>query len=234
MLAKMYKKVEPLVKTEQLKISALKDYAYSKDVTRAMLSYEEIAQACKIYPIYFAKDEVGVMPMAILGIDDKNLFLDSKNNWEENAYIPAVVKAYPLGMAKTGDKKDAYTVVYDSEYDGLNKKDSKEVINKDGELTEFGQKMVDFLQNIQGSLNKTQEALNILDEYKLLKFSSLEITINKKEYKIEGVGTIDEEALSKLEDDKILNLVKKGIYRIIDAHFISLNNIHTLAQRISK
>ena len=232
MIAKMYKKVAPLSKTEVLKLSPLKDYKHAKDVSTTLLTFNELAQACKFYPIYFSVENDGVLPIAILGFNDNNLFLDGKNNWEKNYYIPAVFRAYPLGMAKKEGSDDQYTVVYDSEHDGINKKDGKPVADDKGELTEFGQKAVDFLQNLQGDINRTREAFKILTEYNLLKFANVDITKGEAKYQIKGVGMIDQEALEALEDDKVLDLVKKGIYRLIVMHLLSVNNVRNLTERV--
>lgn len=237
MLAKMYKKVVPLSKKEDLKVSLLKDYKHAKDVISTILTYDEVSKACKFYPIYFGKDANGIVPMAILGIDNENLFLDSKNQWQKDVYIPSVFRVYPLGMAKSGQKdgeeSGKYTVVYDGSYIGINKKDGKEFVAK-GKLTEFGQNTVDFLQNLQGNLNKTQEALKILEEYKILKFADIDISVGEKKYKISRVGTIDEKVLDGLSDDKIVKLVKQGVYRIIDLCLLSGSNLNPLVDRLQK
>jgi len=232
MLAKMYKKVVPLRKSTSLKLTPIKDYKHAKNIVSTILTYDEVPYACKFYPIYFGKDDDGIVPMAILGLDEENMFLDSKNQWEKNKYIPAVFRAYPLGMAKTDEKEYKYTVVYDESYAGINKKDSKEFTSKDGELTEFGRNVVDFLQNLQGNLNKTQKALNMLDEYKLLQFADIDISVGDKKYKVARVGTIDEKALDNLSDKQIATLVKKGIYNIISLHFASRDNINNLVDKL--
>jgi hypothetical protein len=232
MLAQMYKKVEPLLKNKALKIAPLKDHGYSKDVTRVMVTYEEISEVVKSYVLYFAKDVDGIVPMAVLGLEDKNQFLDKNNKWEQGLYIPSTVLAYPLGMALSGDKKDSYTLVYDGEYEGINASDGKDIVTKDGDFTEFGQKLVDFLQNLQGSLNSTKIPLNILEEYNLLKFADVDLSVKDKQYKVAKIGIIDEEVFKNLDDKQILELVKKGVYRIILLHFISLNNINRLVNRL--
>ena len=76
--------------------------------------------------------------------------------------------------------------------------------------------------------------LAILDEYKLIKFVDVNITSGEEQYVIKSVGVIDKEALEQLSDEQILTLVKNGVYKIIDMHFVSLANIDSLAKKIKK
>jgi hypothetical protein len=224
MLASMYKKVKVVEKSSSLKVSTLKDYKHTETLTKAIAYYQELQNICLSYPFYFSQDENGIIPVVLLGTKDKNVYLLADGQWRENTYIPAVCHTYPIGLSKDPES-DNYVLVHDSEYDGLNKKDGKLVIDTNGELTDFGKKFTEFLQEFQLNIIKTQKVLKVLIDYNLIKNVNIKATIEGEEQVIESIGIVDEEKLKALSDEEKLNLVNLGVYRIIDMHLLSLKHL---------
>ena len=69
---------------------------FTKDVNAVPINMIEMPQICHFYPIGFAPDE-SATPVAIVGLrDNENLFLNEKNEWEADTYIPAYIRRYPF------------------------------------------------------------------------------------------------------------------------------------------
>ena len=96
----MFKKLEVLNKIEHKNksIRDVKDFLYSKELINAPIALSEFFEACKNYPIFFAKDKDNKwFASVLLGYKQgENLFIDEKGVWKELHYIPAFVRTYPF------------------------------------------------------------------------------------------------------------------------------------------
>src|SRR5204862_1407959 len=68
---------------------------FSGKTNSVLLAGVEFAEACKHFPIVFAKiSEQLVLPVALLGFRDlENLFVDASGQWQSE-YVPAYVRRY--------------------------------------------------------------------------------------------------------------------------------------------
>ena len=238
MIKNMFKSPNVLSKGRSIKMSPLENYKHSEKFNFIVISQEETPMVAKTYPIFFAKDGNDVLPIAILGLEkNKNVFLDSKGKWEERCYIPSVIRCYPFGVATIADKNktsNTLSIAYDEAYEGLNKKDGKEIFNADGKLSDFGDKIKKFVENTYSSIEKTKLSLKLLSDLKLLKTIDVNIDKGKKKYKLEAMLQIDNKRLNELKDNELLGLLKCGAFNVIYAHSASINNISFIADRIEE
>ena len=236
MVKNMFKSPNILSKANKIKISPLKDYKHAENFGFIIVTQDELSLVCKTYPIFFAKDNESVLPIAILGLEkDKNSFLDDKYRWDEDCYIPSVIRCYPFGVATIGGKEneqESLSIAYDEAYDGLNQKDGKDMFNKDGELSEFGDKIRNFVQNTYASIHKTKLNLKLLSDLDLLKSVDVNIDKGSKKYKLQSMLQIDTDKLNTLKDNELLALIKGGTFSAIYAHTISLSNINAIANKL--
>jgi len=229
MVEKMFKEIKLLNKEsdKDITISPLANYKHTKNMHFAVVSKDELQEACKTHSIFFIKEQDGaILPIVLLGVkENENLCVNKSGTWDTNKYIPALLRSYPFALAKVKDEQ--FSLVYDEKYDGLNKKDGKKIFDENSELNEFGKDIVGFVQSVYQGIEATKNITKILDGNDL--FKSIDATIEKegKKFVINGLLQIDTEKLNSLADDKLLEITKKGALNVTYAHLISLSNLNT-------
>jgi hypothetical protein len=214
-------------------ISPVQNYKHAKSFNAIVLSAQEMSEACKHYPVFFIQEEENseVVPVAILGVkEDENLFVNRAGNWEKEAYIPAMFRAYPFSLTK--NQEGLYSIVIDNQYSELNKEGGERIFNDDGELSEYGLRVQMFLQELYSNIESTKSMLKKLSSLDLLKRVDIDIEKDDKKLKLSGLMQIDDEKLNSLRDKDLLELTKSGVMMIICKHLISLTNIKRLASKI--
>ena len=228
----MYKKLEALNKIEHKNkgVTEVTDFLYSKELMNAPIALSEFFEACKNYPILFAKDkDEKWFATILLGYKQgENLFVDEKGVWKELHYIPAFIRSYPFVLVNQENKKE---MVFAVEGDYLNEKESsKKLFDKDGENSEFLNGVITFLNQFYADSLATADFIKQLDDWELLEEKVVNIT-NKKEEKFSfnGFFIINEEKLKHLSKKKKDDICEKNAYSLITAHLISLSNIQKLS-----
>jgi len=215
----MYKKVKVLEKDNKLKVKEITDYTYAKDLTSSIITIDEVYEACKSLSIFFQINEKNKNLVAILGAKYNN-FVNKEGKWEKNIYIPAYIRRYPFIFI---EKDNNLILAYDEESKAVNTKEGKTLFN-DNEPTQFTQKILDFMKEYQISYTKTQKLIEEIEKLDILE--DVVLTINNN--KLTGIKKVNEDKLNNLEDNKLLEITKNGIYKFIIAHLISLSNINKL------
>ncbi|NOY70190.1 MAG: SapC family protein [Deltaproteobacteria bacterium] len=214
-----------------VKIAPVGSYKFAEKMNSIIIVGQEFLEAAKHYPVVFTRTkEDQIVAVALLGLrNDENLFVDADGKWKDDTYIPAFFRRYPFILASNVGEDGSYAVCVDSNFEGFGKKEGMSLFDKDGNQTDEFKRVIGFLTNYQNQNQITSELIKLLDEYKLFKDVSANITLPKGE-KI-GFGRllmVDEQAMLKLEDEKILNLVRSGFLAWIYAHLYSLSNFRSL------
>ncbi|MCB1061671.1 MAG: SapC family protein [Verrucomicrobiae bacterium] len=233
----MYQKPIALSSEEHrgVKLAPITSYDFASRMNSALLTGREILEAGKDYPVVFARNDAGeITALALLGLrNESNLFIDENGQWEEDFYIPALFRRYPFILAETpGAEASKLTVCVDSGYDGYNASEGMELFDAEGKQTEGLERALTFLTEFQQQHQRTRALITLLDGYGLFKDVSANITLPDGE-KL-GFGNllmVDEEAMMKLEDEKILQLVRTGGLAWIYAHLVSISNFRDLMKR---
>jgi len=200
----MYKNID-IVKKDT-KIKKIKDFEYAKNLTQSIITIDEFFKASNSLPIFFLDDKA----IVLLGLKE-NSFIDSDNKWKKGEYIPFYIRRYPFNFFQKDDK---FILVYDTDAKGDEKIDIDSILEK--------------MKEYQLSYNKTEKFIEKLKELELLKEVELSINKNNQKYIIKSLKQIDEEKLNNLDDDKKVELVNSGFYKLIIAHLLSLNNVQKL------
>jgi len=225
----MFKKPTLLNKDEHknLKIAPMTHYKHARGLNYVPIAMNEVSEACKHYPVFFLKESDGtVLPFIVLGLKEgENKIVNKSGEWRKGRYIPALCRAYPFILSKNDDN---FSVAFDAEYDGLNAKDGERLMTDAGEMSEFGQKVVKFLEELYSNLEGTKNLAKVLDEMELLKQVDATIEQNGEKFVLAGLLQVDSEKLNKLNDEQILKLAKTGALNLSYAHLMSLTNFQNL------
>lgn len=227
----MFKKLEVLNKIEHKNksIRDVKDFLYSKELINAPIALSEFFEACKNYPIFFAKDKDNKwFASVLLGYKQgENLFIDEKGVWKELHYIPAFVRTYPFILVNQENQKDLVIAI---EKDFLTDEENpKKLFDTEGNNSEFLNSALNFLNQYYADSISTTQFIKQLEDWELLEEKIATVVNNKSEkFNLNGFFVINEEKLKHLSKKKKDDICAKNAYSLITAHLISLSNIQKL------
>jgi len=221
---------------KHVKVSKPTDYKFAKDLNSVLLAGQEFMQSAKYYPIAFVRDMNlnEIMPLALLGLrTEENLFVDNEGKWKEGTYIPAFFRRYPFVLADDQVEAGAYSISVDAAFEGFDSDDGMPLFDEEGKPTQELNHVIEFLKQYQTNFMLTQELIKKLDEFGLFQEFSADITLPAGEkFALKGLMRIDEKALMNLDDEKALELYRKGFLAWIYAHLFSLSNFRPMGQLI--
>jgi len=220
-----------------VKIANVVNFSFAKDLNSVLLTGHEFLEASKHYPIVFVSGKNDdIVPLAILGLRNMgNLFIDDSGKWKEGAYIPAFVRRYPFILAENDPSGESFAVSVDAAYEGFDKEEGMSLFDEEGNLSAAMNKVMEFLKQYQLQNMFTQEFVKKLSGYNLLKDFTADITMPAGEkLGFKGLKMINEKALLELEDEKALDLFRRGFFGWIYGHLYSLSNFRALGQLEAK
>lgn len=197
----------------------------------------ELGDVCVDYPIVFVNagnDPQGkpqVAPIAVLGLSEgENLFLGADGPWRA-AYLPALLRAYPFGIARVDDNRAV--VVVDEGWSGWLRGGEAGVamFQADGQPSPDLAEARDQLEKIDQEVQRTRWFCNTLMEAGLLSGMRFEATMpDGQAVKVEGFQALDEAKFAELADAKIVEFHRSGVLALIHAHQISLRHMRKLVE----
>ena len=205
---------------------------FSGKTNSVLLAGIEFPEACKHFPIVFAKVAgTQVLPMALLGFrDQENLFVDASGQWKSE-YVPAYIRRYPFVLAK-GDAGQKLTVCIDESYPGFGADEGQPLFTAKGEPTDYLKGVLAFLRDYQAQLERTDIFLQTLREFDLLMDVAANVNLSSGErYSMAGLMMVDERKLQALPDEKILRLFRSGDLAWVYSHLISSSNFSRLPNK---
>jgi len=215
-------------------VRELKDYSFANRVNSVPLMAVEFLNASSDFPIVFAGDEEGVMPVLLLGMrSSENVFISSDGRWE-GKYIPAFVRRYPFVFSLSEDGEKFYLCI-DEAYPGFNQEgEGPALIDQDGKPSEYIDGVLEFLSQYQAEFQRTQTVCKKLKDLNLLDRKKVEVTLpNGEELSLTGFFAVDRARLSTLSSEAIVELVRSGVFELICHHLASLRNFNLLRDRSS-
>ncbi len=193
----------------------------------------EFRQLVTEYPIYFAKNfSTNEFELAaVVGFDEKeNLFLNGQT-WKAN-YLPLDVQRKPFLMGfKEEDKntREEPMVYLDADDPRVNEDEGEELFLEFGGTSPYMQRMSSILNELYNGEKFTRAFSKTLNDMELIESVRFEIKFVNNEFRnFEGLYVIHEEKLRDLDEDKVIELHKKGYLQL--AHFMlaSTDNISKL------
>lgn len=211
----------------------VKDWSVASAMNAVFVASAEFGDACCEYPLVFVdagkeegSDKTLVAPIAVLGlVEQSNLYAEG-GLWRA-AYLPALLRAYPFGIARQDDSR--VLVVIDQGFAGWSQTDGAPLFNEAGEPAELLTGMRDQLEAIEAEIQRTRLFGSVLVEEGLLQPMRFDATLpDGKTLTVEGFMTVDEKKFSELSDAKILEFHENGVLALIHAHQISLRHMRRL------
>ena len=214
------------------KIGSVQNLSFAAKTNSVPLTGVEFIEACKEYPIVFAKVGERKVPVALLGLrDNENLFVDAEGR-SDARYLPAFIRRYPFVLAESGN--DEFVVCIDEASPAFNAEDGQPLFDKKGVNTPFLDSALNFLNSYQAQMKRTEGFVKQLDELGLFTEMAAKTELaDGRKFLFNGLYVIDEQKLQTLDEKIGAEIVRSGEAGWIYAHLISLSNMSRLVDRIA-
>ncbi len=226
----MFNKVEGLSNEKHidLRFAPMNSFDFATTVVNAPLCASEFFQAARYYPIVFP--DGGTSPMALFNLNQKtNRYIDDQGAWKV-PYVPAHIRRYPFIFAKQ-DKSEAtnnFVVCIDIEAPHFATGQGEPMFTANGELSQFTNKMIEFLKKYHQELDMTQMICRELETTGVLVDKKITIDKDGQKIQIGGFRCVDIEKMNNLEDAVLSKWVRNGLISIVNSHLQSLVNLKEL------
>lgn len=207
-------------------------FGFARSAHSLPLTAVEFTEACKEYPVVFARDSQGqVLPVLLLGLrDGENLFVDADGRWTAR-YVPAFVRRYPFVLAQIDGSQ--LGVCIDQAWEGVGSSGDA-LFDEAGADTPFLAKALEFLHRYQAEHERTRLFCERLSSLGLLQEMNARADLpTGASFTLQGLMIVDEQRLLKLPDDSALALLRSGELAWIYSHLVSVANLRGLIDRLS-
>jgi len=209
-------------------------HAFARRVNSVLLTTVEFESAQREYPIVFVHEDDVVVPVAVLGIEDRqNLFITDSGAWQAR-YIPAYVRRYPFVFA-TPDEGGTFTVCIDESFVGCNQEEKgQRLFLPDGGRSPYLDGILRFLQEYQAQYRRTRDFAARLQELMLLEPMTANMALpDGGRRALTGFLAVRRERLKELDVETLQGLVAGGELELMYAHLFSLGNFAALMERLA-
>ena len=216
----------------KLKVRPAKNFAYAAGTNSVPLLASEFFEAAREYPIVFARGEAGPVPAALLGLREaENLYVDNNGKWDAR-YVPAFVRRYPFVPGKGAQGELLVCIDEASQCFGTKEGEPLFVDGKPSAQLDHAMK---FLTEFHQAAAATELLGRRLQELGLLRQADSLAQLNDgTQFRLNGLSVVDETKLRALDRDAVQELFASGTLAVVYAHLMSLGNLGTLVDRLSK
>lgn len=223
---------------KDLRVITDRSAALGDNVWYAVTFPSEFRNIQRHYPVFFIKHPgTGeFQAVAMFGVEDgENLFLD-EDGWHAG-YIPLNIVRQPflIGFQEQdqGGRVEREPVVsVDMDNPRVNTERGEQVFLEHGGQSEYLERINSILKLLHDGMRRSKPFFDILGELGLLESFVLDVQLDDgSEHRLTGFYTINEEALRKLEGDKLQMLNRRGYLEAIYMAIASMSNIPTLLEK---
>lgn len=203
-------------------LAPLDGFAFAAGTNSVALNAVEFPLAARHYPIVFIGEDK-LSALAIVGLrNEENLFVDSKGNWSQGAYVPAYVRRYPFIFLQNEDAS-RFTLCVDRASNRV-RKGKKNPLFIDGEMSETTKQALEFCTAYQQQAVNTQTLLAALNDAGLIVPNAGKFTLADGEVlSLRDFKVIDEAKLNALDDETFVSLRKQGALAAAYCQLVSMN-----------
>jgi hypothetical protein len=221
-------RIVPLSKEihKSLKVDARASAAYGDNQRFTHVVAKEFPLLVVHYPILFSKDaNTGEFYCgAMLGFDEgENLFLEE---WRELEYYR------PLGLQRVPFFAHGPDVAIDLDHPRVGVADGTALFTEVGEPSRYLQSIIWAFQDLSSGIEVTRSFITALLQLKLIEPISIEAEFDDGTTRAcAGLYTVNQDALSALPDQAVVDLFRLGYMRLIHLMIASLKQVPVLARK---
>ena len=224
-----------------LRVVTKRGAEYGENIHIVPVAADELRNLVLEYPVILVKDrDSGRYTLcAMLGFEEgENLFLDGEE-WDAS-YIPAQIRRQPFSLLYTAEKDgkpDPKSIVIsiDMESDRIQEEEGEALFDEDGGQTDYLKSVHDLLAGIGPASRATEAFIDTLSEHDMIEPGRLDVQFGEGQKKsFDGLYSINEEKLGKLEGDTLVDFYKRGYLQAAWMLLASLGNMRKLLVRRTK
>jgi hypothetical protein len=215
----------------KLKVKEHVDFTALAKQQFAALTAQEFTQAASSYPILMLKDAQSgrFVSVAFWGFEaEQNLLFNTTDQHWDPVHLPNDVQCQPFLLGPATDEPNTLTMHINQNSGLLQETEGHALFDSNGETA--------YLKSMQSKLTEhyqnqvfTRDFINLLLEHNLLKEIEILVAYEDDRVKrVKGLYTIDEEALSKLDEASIVSFFKRNLFVPIYAMLGSLTQFNRL------
>lgn len=207
------------------------DYQFARNTNSVAITGTEFVHAMRYYPIVFSGSTP--YPVVILGLQERNLFVDDDGLWRAEHYIPAYMRRYPFVFIAHPDGKQ-FILGIDRACGRLTEEEdpaNARPLYEDGKPSPATNDALNFCGAYQTDHGFTLAFAAALAEQGLLIDNQAQAKLaDGRQLNLQGFKVIDRETFATLPDAVIVDWHKKGWLALAHFHFASLERFqHLLA-----
>lgn len=208
-----------------------KNFAFAAQARLLPLTFAEVGQALRHYPIVFIAegDNVALVAMSGLDIDAStgNRFVDGKGEWRPGTYIPAYVRGYPFIAIRPGATAEPILAL-DPKAADFKRPGGQPLINADGQPGEQLKGIIAFHAEYRQLAERTSLMTLALKEAGVLEEGSLQLqSANPQDEpkRIGGFLVVSEQKLKALPAEALRKLMEVDALGLAYAQLFSMGSL---------
>jgi len=190
----------------------------------------EFTQVASDVPVVFVKhSETGqFQPVAMLGLQPGENLLVKDGKWQ-GMYIPGIIATFPFRLMPTEQDQQQLVLALDTDAKQVGT-DEGIALFQDGAESEYLANRKNAITTYFEHSQVTQGFVQLLSELDLLVERNLTVEVGDQKINLNGLYLVDEQKLNELDDEKFLDLRKRGVLAVIYAHLNSISQIRRLGK----
>jgi hypothetical protein len=213
-----------------LKVREITDLSFSRHVNTIPINLVEFAAVARHYPIGFVGEEA--TPMAIVGLQKENLFLDKDGRWKAGLYVPAFVRRYPFIFANT-KAENQYSLCIDDTPRAVARDEGRPLF-EDGRPSALTNQALEFCRSFHQAAEATDAFAAAIKASGLLVDRQADARLTAgATYTLKGFKSVDPEKLRKIPAKTLGQWNDKNWLAPLYAHLQSMTNWNTLVDLIA-
>lgn len=214
-------------------LRATASLSFAANSNAVPVTLEEFGIAARNYPIVFSMEKPAVA-VAVLGFRrGENLFIDGQGRWAPESYVPGYIRRYPFIFMEMKERNQ-YMLCLD-EAAGLLEEGGSRPLFDGNQPSELTKRALEFCAAYHRQSVQTQRFVEALEAHGLLTDQAANVTVpGGQTIALQGIRQIDQDKFRALPDSVLLEWHKNGFLFACHAHFISLGNWSSLAQRLGR
>jgi hypothetical protein len=232
----LYKNVTALSRDEhrKLRLRPAEGFAFAAATHWLPVAGAEFYAAARAYPIMFVNETAGdrteISPILLVGLEaGHNDYVDNKQQWRAETYLPAFVRRYPFVLATAPEQTSEFTVCFDATSKAFSENEGQPLFGDDGSASALLNEVIAFMNGFTTEMTRTRRFVEELKRLDLLETRSAQIrSPDGGLFNLQDFLIVSEEKFGKLEAEDLAALHKEGFLGWVFAHLMSLGNLPEL------
>jgi len=205
------------------------DFGFARLSNSVAITSTEFVAAMRSYPIVFATQ--GAHPLAVLGLEQTNLFVEENGHWRAGHYVPAYMRRYPFVFIAHPDGKQ-FVLGIDRACKRLTEKSENALpLFEDGKPALVTQEALRFCGAFQTDHGFTMAFAQALEEQKLLIDNQAQAQLpGGRMVNLQGFRVMDRQKFASLPEAVVVDWHRKGWLALVHYHLASLERFTALLE----